>query len=49
MNPLVKINCIELTWIESKEKLDEWENLLIESDFPILTKPWDGKPLFEKS
>ncbi len=21
---------------------------LIESDFPILTKPYDGKPLFEK-
>ena len=34
MNPLVKINCIELTWIESKEKVNEWENLLIESDFP---------------
>lgn len=34
MNPLVKINCIELTWIESKENLTEWENLLIESDFP---------------
>ena len=34
MNPLVKINCVELTWIESKEKMAEWENLLIESDFP---------------
>lgn len=34
MNPLVKINCIELTWNESKEKVTEWENLLIESDFP---------------
>ena len=34
MSPLVKINCIELTWIESKEKVTEWENLLIESDFP---------------
>ena len=34
MNPSVKINCIELTWVESKEKLAEWENLLIESDFP---------------
>ena len=34
MNPLVKINCIELTWNESKEKVIEWENLLIESDFP---------------
>ena len=34
MNPSVKINCIELTWVESKEKLVEWENLLIESDFP---------------
>ena len=34
MNPLIKINCIELTWNESKEKVTEWENLLIESDFP---------------
>ena len=34
MNPSVKINCIELPWVESKEKLAEWENLLIESDFP---------------
>ena len=34
MNPIVKINCIELTWIDSKEKVLEWDNLLIESDFP---------------
>ena len=34
MNPIVKINCIELTWTESKEKVLEWDNLLIESNFP---------------
>ena len=34
MNPLIKINCIELTWNESKENVTQWENLLIESDFP---------------
>ena len=34
MNPIVKINCIELSWNDSKEKVLEWDNLLIESDFP---------------
>jgi len=34
MNPIVKINCMELTWMESKKKVPEWDDLLIESDFP---------------
>ena len=34
MNPIVKINCIELSWNDSKKKVLEWDNLLIESNFP---------------
>ena len=31
------------------EEVKPEREALIESDFPILTKAWDGKPLFEKS